>query len=658
LQLLARAGNPLVLTQHASMVEPQPIRAAVAYVVSDNEQGGDCMKLKDATRSLGSVGYLLPLILIFLIAAAATYACPGTRVVYRTRTVSRTAPMGTTLITYGGQPCSESAYAPRPTRYVAVRGNSYYSSGPRYVSVRSYDSYAPVRRARYVAVRSDDIDYAPSRYVVVRRQPAYVETPTRYVTVRSYAPQTRYVAVRYNDIDADDVDYDYSPHYVAVRRQPVYQTRYVAVGHMDSDYDDDDYVAPARYVPVRNVNNACACGVSSLNDVETIAPRHVVVKTDYIAGTRDAIVPRSSYDDTAYMTVPGDRLTTARYVNYSAAAYSDDNNATYLPASYVTSPRVRTISYVPADNDYDDEAIPDADDAAYVATDDVGDACLSRVAVQAPMEMNTQTVSYVPADDVDYDASLSGSQPTYIVNEAAAPATSYVSDVDDDSDMDTTYVATGNVGASCSCPVAFQNPVALRTFEDDLGYHTVTAISADNMAAFNTVPVSYASIQDVNYVPANETNLADVNYVPTDEMNVDNDSYVPAQSVSYADTADTDAVVQPTSENSVVTDDSSEVTEPEPVAVDSTQVVAEPDMSADMTATQAAANDAGYRDGLADGQNAALNGEENRPGDSENFQNATDGYVDTLGDANTYSDAYRSAYLQGFSSGYNSEIGP
>ena len=639
------------------MVEPQPIRAAVAYFVSHNEQGGDCMKLKDATRSLGSVGILLPLVLIFLIAAGSTYACPGTRVVYRTRTVSRVAPMGTTLITYGGQPCTETAYVARPTRYIAVRGNSYYSSGPRYVSVRNYDSYVPARRTRYVAVRSDDVDYAPSRYVVVRRQPAYVEMPTRYVAVRTYAPQTRYVAIRSSDIDRDDVDYDYSPQ--DGRRQRVYQTRYVAVRHLDSDYDDDDCVAPARYVAIRNSNSACACGVSSLNDVETTAPRHVVVKTDYIAGTQDVIVPRPSFDDTAYLAVPSGRLTTARYINDDDSPYWDDANATFAPARYEASPRVRTISYVPAnyDSDYDDEAIPDADDASYIAADDVGDACLSRVAVQAPMEMNTQTVSYVPVDDVDYDASLSGSQPAYIVSESAAPALRYEPLADEDSDVDATYVAAGDVGASCSCPIAAQNPVALRTFEDDLGYHTVTAIPADNMTALNTVPVSYSSTENVNYVPADTTDLTTADYIPADEMDVDNDSDGPAQSVSYADTADNNAVVEPASETSVVAD-SSEVVEPQPVAADSTAVIAEPDMSAEMTATQAAANDAGYRDGLGDGQNAALNGEENRPGDSENFQTAANGYVDTLGDANTYSDAYRSAYLQGFSSGYNSEIGP
>ena len=422
------------------------------------------MKLKDATGSHGSVGILLPLILIFLIAAGSTYACPGTRVVYRTRTVSsRSIPlMGTTVITYGGQPCGQSIYAPRPTRYVAVR---------------RADSYYPTRRVRYVTVRNnDDIDYAPSRYAVVRRQPAYVESRVRYAAVDSdrFADASRYVPVDTYDVNGRHVmryaavrsgyrtgngivgyvDVDNAPRYVAVRRQPVYVTgsRYVAVRHVANDYDDDDYVAPSRYVAVRNVRNACACGVSSLNDVEAVALRHVVVKTDYVAGTQDVIVPRSSYDDTAYLTMPSENIARTAYVDTADAAYWDDSNATVVPAGYAVGPQVRAISYLPVDDDsdLDDEAIPDTSDVSYVTADDVGVACLSPVAVQAPMDMNTQTVSYAPVDDVDYDTSLSGSESMYVASETA-PAVSYVP-VADDSDMDTTYVDADNVEigrASC-----------------------------------------------------------------------------------------------------------------------------------------------------------------------------------------------------------------
>jgi hypothetical protein len=384
----------------------------------------------------------------------------------------------------------------------------------------------------------------------------------------------------------------------------------------------------------------------------------VVVKTDYIAGTQDTIIPRSSYDDTAYLNVPAPNLSTASYVNYDDASYWDDGNQRYIPAAtYVESPSVRTVSYDPAyeDSDLDDEAIPDTADASYIAADNVGDACLSRVAVQAPMETNMQTVSYVPADDVDYDTSISGSETTYVVNDDPPSDITY-EPIDEDNDMDTTYVSN-DVGASCSCPVAFQNPAALRTFEDDLGYHTVTAISTDNMTALNTVPVSYASTEDVNYVPSDETELTDVNYVPAEETNVEPVSYVPAQSVGYADSADTDACDCAAPEAGVVT-------EPAPV-IDTSMAAVEPEdvdnvaVSPDeMVEPRPIAAQTGYQDGLADGQAAALNGEENIPADSENFQTATNGYDDTLGDVDSYGVAYRGSYLQGFSEGYNSELGP
>jgi hypothetical protein len=368
------------------------------------------------------------------------------------------------------------------------------------------------------------------------------------------------------------------------------------------------------------------------------------------------------------MSVPTANISPASNVNYSDAAYWDDGSQRYVRANYAEGPQLRTVSYVPADsdNDLDDEAIPDTDDATYIAPGDVGDACLSRVAIQAPMEMNTQTVSYVP-DDVAYDASLSGSQPTYVMNNDSASAISYEPAAYEDNDMDTTYVDANNVGASCSCPVALQNPVALRTFEDDLGYHTVTAIQADNMTALNTVPVNYTPVENANYIPAQQTNIADVNYVPADETNVENVnyvpadetnvepvSYVPAESIGYADTADTDPCHCAAPEASVVT-------EPAPV-VDTSMAVVEPedvDTSAEVVAEpRPIATDVGYRDGMSDGQAAALNGDENIPAEAENFQTATNGYVDTLGDVNSYGVAYRSSYLRGFSQGYDSQIGP
>ena len=622
------------------------------------------MKLKDATRTFGSVGILLPLILIFLIAADAALACPGTqtRVVYRTRTVnSRTVPlMGTTVISYGGSArCGDSAYVTRPVRYVAVRRSS-----PRYVAVRSSDSYYPTRRVRYVAVRSN-VDYDAQRYVAVRRQPVRVESRVKYVAVGNdyFADASRYVPVDSYDTNGRHVmryaavrsgyrtgngivgyvDVNDSPRYVAVRRQPVYVTgtRYVAVRNADSDYDDDDYIAPARYVAVRNVRNTCACADtlrSSLDEVETVSPRHVVVKSDYLAGTQEVITPEPSYDDTAYVAVPSDSVNRT-YVGYSNAAYYDDSD-TYIPASYAVIPRTRTISYVPTydDSDLDDQAVLDTDDATYVADDDIGDACLSRVAVQAPMEYRTDAVNYVPVSYVDEDASLVGSGTTYIADDTASSDIDFVPVVD----SDTMYIAADDVGDSCSCPVA------LRTFDSDVSADTVSYLPANYANGMDTRTINYEPAETIGYTPVHK-----INYVPADEMNVEPVSYVPADNVDYVDTADTAACTCPTSETSVVTQPA-EAADASTVIVDDT----DSDLTADMTDTQAIAGDNGYRDGLEDGKDAALNGMENRPENEENFRAGTNGYNDTFGEMAVYNDAYRSSYLQGFSAGYNSTIGP
>jgi hypothetical protein len=638
------------------------------------------MKLIDATRSFGSVGILLPLILIFLIAADAAHACPGTqtRVVYRTRTLnSRTVPvMGTTVITYGGTPsarCGDNMYRTQSVRYVAARRNSYYTSGRTYVMSRTSDDYYPVRRVRYMALRNIDYDDAP-RYVAVRRQPTYVESRARYIAVRNgdlddasrYVPVgrysdnagivTRYAAVRSGYRTGNGivgyVDVNDAPRYVAVRRQPVYDsgTRYVTVRNIDNDYDNE--IAPTRYVAVRNVRNACACADqlrSSLDDVETVSPRHVVVKSDYLAGTQEVIVPNTSYDDTAYVAVPSDSVNTTN-VGYSNVAYYDDSE-TYTPASYAVIPRARTITYVPAnnDNDFDDRANLDTDNVTYVADNDIGDACLSSVAIQASMGLRRRAVNYVPADDVDYDASLTGSGTKYVANEIPASTARYVPVIADDDDADMTNVADSDVADSCSCPVA------LRTGEDDLGAQTVSYVPVNDVGGYGEtvsyVPVNVTQMRTVRYVPVEDTDTMTVNNVPADETDNETVSDMPADSVDNVDTA------------AVTPDDSSmpaSNVESGPVAVDenSTALVNESDSSvaADLVATQQAAGQVGYRDGLADGRNAAMNLQENRPGETENFQTATNGYGDAIGDMDIYKDAYRSSYLEGFSEGYNSSL--
>ena len=80
------------------------------------------MPSKDATSNFGRIGFFLPFILIFLIAADAAIACPNhtSRIVYRTGAANAR----TTVITYGGPAsrlCGDSVYKTRRVRYVAMR---------------------------------------------------------------------------------------------------------------------------------------------------------------------------------------------------------------------------------------------------------------------------------------------------------------------------------------------------------------------------------------------------------------------------------------------------------------------------------------------------------------------------------------------------------
>jgi len=347
------------------------------------------MKCKDATRSFGSVGSLLTVLLMLLISAGAAYACPehGSKVVYRTRSASPYT--GTTLITYGGRAvsgrCSESSYnsyIPSIVKYLAMRGN--YGNTPTYVALRSVNYDYPMSRTRYVTVRNNDLDYAP-RYVAVRHQPAYVDSGMSYVVVRN-APRIKYVAVR--DYSMDNVDYGYAPtRYVAEPRSPVYDTgmRYVAVSNINSGY----YNSPARYVAVRNTG--CGCAMSNFEDAETLSPRHVVVKADYLAGTQEVVYPDTSYNDTAYLAEPG-----TSNVAYNVG-YFHNNGARVAPVSYVDTGRT---NFVPTqfDSEIEDQAILDNSDAAYVANNDIEDACLSPVVLRSS-PMRTKAVSYVPVNE-------------------------------------------------------------------------------------------------------------------------------------------------------------------------------------------------------------------------------------------------------------------
>jgi hypothetical protein len=267
---------------------------------------------------------------------------------------------------------------------------------------------------------------------------------------------------------------------------------------VSDDYDE----APTRYVAVRNVDNGCACATSSLDEVETPAPRHVVVKSDYLAGTQEIITPTPSYDDTAYMTPPVDTVVgSPEDVAYTNAAYTGGDDDNFVPVSNMASScacpeavSTRTINYIPVSNDYDndDQAILDNDGTTYVAADDVGNAYLSPVAYQTSPEMTRmQAVSYVPVESVD-DIAFQGGDTAYLAADNAVSTTSSIPMADDDEAIagtGTIFITANDFNNRCSC--------------------------SGNMGA-----------GAVSYIPTGDVG----------DIDADNISFVPADSVDYVDT--------------------------------------------------------------------------------------------------------------------------
>ena len=425
------------------------------------------MKLKDAARRFGSVGLLFPLILLLLTGADSAFACPRhkTGVAYRNsainnRTVSYMTP---TVITYGDpvsyRRCSNNMYGTQSVRYVAQR-----TAGVRYVAVPNDSGYYPINRTRYIAARSIDPDDT-SRYVVVRHSPAFVDTGSRYVAVRNYAPRTRYVAVRNIDYDDD------ATRYVAVRRIAP-QTRYVAVRNIDYDDDALDYVRASNLDTPVDISNT----------------RHVVVKTDYLTGTEEVIVPRSSYDDTAYIEPAiEDKVSMTTGLAYTPSAYDDMDSVTYHASSdmentYPEAVSTRTVSYVPASgNNYtDDQAFIDEEGTTYVSASDVDGACLSTGDMDISSESVTASaISYVPTDYVENEASLMVSDPTFVEPDDAASTVSYVPVADDDD--------------SCTCEAA------LSTSDNDAGISTISYVPGDEVANADAEIVSEIPAESIDY---------------------------------------------------------------------------------------------------------------------------------------------------------------
>jgi len=607
------------------------------------------MQLKDATRCFGRLGLLLPLILIFL-AADSAFACPEHtgRVVYRTRSINTrmASRMPATVIRYRGpasyQRCGDSLYGTRGARYVAVRNNGYYTgsryiamrgNGARYVAVRNVDDFdVPRVKTRYVAVRRPVYVDSGAQYVAVRR----VEPRIRYVAVRRIEPRVRYVAIRHVDIDDDD-----APRYVAVRRQINYGrgVRYVAM-RRQIDYDPGvRYVAMrtiaprTKYVALRSVDSGCTRAIalrSCLGDAETTSKRHVVIRTDHLTGTRDVIYDSAS-DDGPY-AVQNDSDETAidlprdsGSVTYRDAASSDWNGSGHIAANDLDNTCVsrvavsncqpeavstRMVSYAPAYHDAEETAALDGAGVTYVAADDIGDACLSTVAVITPREVaGTRTVSYVPVEDVGEDASFVRSQPTYIANNSAVPVPwpRYVA-LDEDrvyDDLDPTYIAEveamgGTVPVNgVDTRIVSYVPVEDTETVSSAPVETVRYVPVDDTDAVSYVPVDDGNVAPVSYVPVDDSDVVDtrtVSYVPADDMNVSTVSYVPVSGVAAVGT------------QYIAVDDcsplvSSVAAEPVYVAVDSAVPieVVDGDAVAGLHATHQAAGEVEYYEAIGDG---------------------------------------------------------
>jgi hypothetical protein len=528
--------------------------------------------------------------------------------------------------------------------------------------VRNNKGYYRTNQTRYVSVRNID-RYESPRYVAVRRQrPVYVDSGVRYVAVRRAEPRVRYVPIQ----EFEDDGYDDEIRYVKTRRNYDSGTRYVAVRGGNAYYE-----APrTRYVAVRsNINTGCARPValrSCLDDVETTSVRRVVVRNDgyanrtnYVAvrdefdyrdhedfdesdGDSDVTVSGEIDDDAEYFVQPTQRASRVKYVDNSYADDFDSDNVVYVASNRMGNNcmrqvavrscseaySTRTISYAPVsyyDDDLDDQAFLDGGGATYVAAGDIGDACLSTVAVRrSPAMVSTRTISYVPVDDVDDYAFHSGSGSTYIETERPHSEIAYLAADEDEEyiDADAAHVVSNDMGTVSYVPAA----------------------EVEEMEAENVSNVPMDDVEDV------DTEV--ISYVPADRMNVRTVSNVPIDSAYDVDATYTAADDCPELVSSV---------EAEPVyVVDASTVIVEAgdaELVAGLHGTQRIAGSYGFRDGFEDGQEAALERDEYHPENSGDFQKATEGYEDEYGDKGVYKDVYRNTYLQGYREGFESTAG-
>ncbi|MBV9216246.1 MAG: hypothetical protein JO053_08725 [Acidobacteria bacterium] len=142
------------------------------------------MRTKDATRSLGSVGYLPLLLLILFVATGAVFACPRgqSKVVYHT-----TDQYGYD-VAYSR--CVDNSSMNRDARY-GSSADGYYDPG-----------YYPA---------SYDSSYRPGRYQMnYDNSPVRVQVGSaRYIVSRNSGAAMHYRIV--NDVDQRDDEYYYPP---------------------------------------------------------------------------------------------------------------------------------------------------------------------------------------------------------------------------------------------------------------------------------------------------------------------------------------------------------------------------------------------------------------------------------------------------------------
>jgi len=379
--------------------------------------------------------------------------------------------------------------------------------------------------------------------------------------------------------------------------------RYAAV----RDYDN----LAARYVTVRNSNAGCTCAAAGEDELGNLS-RHVVLRTDDLAGTQEVVYPDhdQNYENVAYVAQPS-----SKYVAYEDAGFAEHRGLTVVPEGYADTANDVYIR-LNDNSENNDQAILDTGGVTYVASNGVADACLSPVAHRAsPVILSRRAVSYAPVEDVDYDNTFRGSPTVYVVADNSASETNYVPVVN----TDTGYSLANDVNNSCSCTVALDN------FDSDTGSQNISYYPVSRARGINAGTVGYEPVRTETYVPASDS----VDYEPV------------------AGTSDTSACECPVSENIVTAPD--RVTTTYAGTVDNTESAVATDVND--TGDMAASNS--YREGFEDGKNAAVNGNEYHPEDSAALR-SSNGYDEKYGHETVYADAYRDKYLEGYRAGFNS----